>query len=90
MDYWKQRLRDDTAIEMNLMKECHAEAVITVSRRSIWNNLSVPAPPQDSENASLYMDELWNWCSLEGCRQIIKSGRLFMKTKMRARYRYDL
>ena len=72
------------------MKECHAEDVITVSRRNIRDTPSIPVPPQDSENASLYMDELWNWCPLEACRQIIKSGRLFMKTKMRAQYRCDL
>ena len=40
------------------------------------------------EDAAEYMNEYWNWCVLDGCRQIIKSGRLYIKGKYNDQYTY--
>lgn len=74
--------------EMNIIKESLGGERITVSRRYCKNGHRLAPPAPDSENASLYMDEYWNWCVLDGCRQIVKSGRIFMKSKLRGQYKY--
>lgn len=68
------------------MREC--DEVITVSSRNPHSDDPSPTLPKDTDGAALYANELWNWCILDGCRQILKSGRLFMKKKMRSQYKY--
>ncbi|EJC98002.1 uncharacterized protein FOMMEDRAFT_114825 [Fomitiporia mediterranea MF3/22] len=85
--YWTKRYRDDAVTEMNI-RQSLGEEKVTVSKRYCKNGYGHPTPTPDVENASLYMDEYWNWCVLEGCRQIVKSGRVYMKTKFRAQYKH--
>jgi hypothetical protein len=49
-----------------------------------------PAPPPDPREASPLLGKWWHWCVLEGCRSIIKSGRLFMRTTSRGQMRLVL
>ena len=70
------------------IKDGLGEDRITISKRDYKNGHRNPvSSAPDSETASLYMDEFWHWCVLEGCRQIVKSGKVYMKKKFRAQYR---
>lgn len=47
-----------------------------------------PAPPPDPREASPLLGNYWNWCVLENCRPITRSGRLFMRTKIHGEMRH--
>ena len=83
--YWAMRYRQDTVNEMNI-KENLVEERITVSKRNYKNGYRLPTSGMDVENTTLHLDEFWHWCVLDGCRQIVKSGRVYMKKKYRAQY----
>lgn len=88
VEYWTKRYRDDALTEMNIVKESLGEDRITLSRRYLKDGFRLRRPASNVEAATLYMDQYWHWCVLDACRQIVKSGRVFMKNKFRAQYRY--
>ncbi|OCB84999.1 hypothetical protein A7U60_g7956 [Sanghuangporus baumii] len=85
VQYWAKRYRQDTVNEMKI-KESLVEERITISKRDYKNGYRRSATGADVENTTLHLDEFWNWCVLDGCRQILKSGRVYMKKKYRAQY----
>ena len=85
VDYWKKRVKDDTLNQMNILRETGKG--ITSSKRYFKDGEVIPQARTDPENATMYLDEFWNWCVVEGCRQILRSGKLYVKNKSRGQYR---
>ncbi|KAI5122450.1 hypothetical protein M0805_008762 [Coniferiporia weirii] len=84
--YWTKRRRGDTASQMNIVQESLDGGRITVARQYNKGERKIAPLPPNPENASQYMNEFWHWCVLDGCRQVIKSGRMYIKTKSRGQY----
>ena len=91
--YWTRRHRVDARLEMDLVRGSQGSApLFEVPRSSAQKheNFSGPTPPAlpDPQAAAESMSAFWNWCVLEGCRPIVKAGKLFRKKERRKPYRY--
>lgn len=76
---------------MSLVRESMGNEKITSSRKKCncgYLCKHVLEHPPDPEDAAAYMNEYWNWCVLDGCRQIVKSGRLYVKETYNDQYTY--
>ncbi|RIA97755.1 Pleckstrin homology domain-containing protein [Glomus cerebriforme] len=72
--YWKARLKQDVKIRVDMIK----------TNQSIYQENDDALYNHNWDNFKSYVDPvLWNWCVLEGCRGIIKSGLLYHKTHLR-------
>ena len=49
---------------------------------------TVPEDPHNPDEAARDLSVLYNWCVLEGCRPIRRSGRLFSRRGLRGPYKY--
>lgn len=76
--YWKRREKVDA---LEVMNACGHDP--TLIHRTLKRN--VEARPLDSEAGSErvapILGNIWNWCILDACRTILRSGRLFTKKK---------
>lgn len=76
--YWKRREKIE-ALEM--MSASGYDPAL------IQKRLQVRAEPRrliqslDKDRATMTLSSIWNWCVLDACRGIIRSGRLFTKKK---------
>ncbi|KIJ54719.1 hypothetical protein M422DRAFT_240799 [Sphaerobolus stellatus SS14] len=85
VEYWKQRHRADAADEMKILAASkHGSGPVT--RRPAPDPLRPPRVMGDDESAE-NLPAFWNWCVLEGCLAMVRSGRLFTKRKLRGQYR---
>ncbi|CEH17484.1 Pleckstrin homology-like domain [Ceraceosorus bombacis] len=82
--YWKRREKAD-AIE--LMHVSGYNPSMMRKRRGRHHDEDAAAgeavlgQEADSDHVSPLLGTIWNWCMLEGCRGIIRAGRLFHKRK---------
>ncbi|PWY98942.1 hypothetical protein BCV70DRAFT_163637 [Testicularia cyperi] len=76
--YWRRRERADAAELMYAsgvdLSELNKHLQGRHSRKTHGNITAV-----DDQKLSPMLGNIWNWCSIEGCRNIIRSGRLFHK-----------
>ncbi|EJD50692.1 hypothetical protein AURDEDRAFT_83726 [Auricularia subglabra TFB-10046 SS5] len=84
--YWTQRHRIDARNEMDLVQATGGRPRFVLPRDRRHN---VPEVTPDPDDASPYLGVFWHWCVLEGCRAIIKAGRLFMKHGLKGQYEYS-
>ncbi|KAG8826289.1 hypothetical protein FRC19_009348 [Serendipita sp. 401] len=83
--YWTRRHRVDARLEMDIVHAMSGRTRFLVPRigESVY-----PAPPPDPRDASPLLGRWWHWCVLEGCRSIIRAGRLFMRTGVKGQMRH--
>ncbi|KAL1412835.1 hypothetical protein Q8F55_000584 [Vanrija albida] len=65
VDYWKHRHRVDARQRMDAVQRFGG------NKLSFRNDLDFDAQQE--------LDDVWNWCVIEGCRAITNSGRIFIK-----------
>jgi len=77
VSYWTRRHRVDAREEMDLT---HA-----IRGRPKWGSSKI-VPDAAADHP--HLEEFWNWCVLEGCRPIIKAGRLYEKRGIHKQFRH--
>lgn len=76
--YWKRREKADA---QELMDAAGLESV-HLKRRLKSGQVARPLDQGvEAEEVSHALGSLWNWCTIKGCRGILKSGSLFHKRK---------
>ncbi|KLO17283.1 hypothetical protein SCHPADRAFT_846749 [Schizopora paradoxa] len=79
--YWTLRHRADARLEMSILKESYGIDKITPGKLE-----KVASLPPDPTHGSHHLPTFWNWCVLDACRSVLKSGRLFTKSKLEGQY----
>ncbi|KDQ11404.1 hypothetical protein BOTBODRAFT_57377 [Botryobasidium botryosum FD-172 SS1] len=87
LEYWTRRHRLDAHSEMELVKLSTGQPNVVCNR--LGDSKIVPELP-DPDAASPSLVKFWSTCVLEGCRPIVKSGKLFAKKGVRNQYKYIL
>lgn len=82
--YWKRRERVD-ALELMNVTGYDPSARRRQQQRRDEEDDGEPAPAlgvdADPDVISPMLGNVWNWCTMQGCRGIIRCGRLFFKRK---------
>ncbi|CAE6415279.1 unnamed protein product [Rhizoctonia solani] len=81
--YWTRRHRVDARDEMELVFATQGRVRFTIPK------VGREEAPEGwiPDGASPYLAKFWNWCVLEGCRAIVKAGRLYTKKGIRKQFR---
>lgn len=92
ISYWKKRHQVDARLEMNVAHFSTGRERITPQRpRSEHPHAGereLPTEPPPDRDASLPdLSFFYNWCVLEGCRPILKCGRLYGRKGWWGRYK---
>ncbi|KAG8980386.1 hypothetical protein FRC05_006017 [Tulasnella sp. 425] len=77
--YWSRRHLVDAEEEMRLIET--VRGVVTPKHKHAGAD-EISDPPR--------IGDFWNWCVLEGCRPIIKAGRLYEKKGLHKLYKHML
>lgn len=85
VDYWTRKHRLDARLEMDIVHANSGRTRFLVPRAG--ENV-YPAPPPDPREASPLLGTWWHWCVLNGCRSIIRAGRLYMATGAKEEMRH--
>ncbi|CAE6412456.1 unnamed protein product [Rhizoctonia solani] len=82
--YWTRRHRVDARDEMELVFATQGRARFTTPR------VGREEAPEGwiPDGASPYLAKFWNWCVLDGCRTIVKAGRLYTKKGIRKQFQH--
>lgn len=83
--YWKRRHRVDAEQEIELAQAQRPR--LTPLTRVCQDQHEIT--PEDTNITAPYasIDTLYNWCILEGCKPIVKGGRIYMKKGLRGQYK---
>ncbi|KAG6877753.1 hypothetical protein C0993_004256 [Termitomyces sp. T159_Od127] len=84
--YWKQRHRMDAKEEMDLAQSRRPR--LTPLTRVIRDREFPPESPPDMGAPMPALGSLYNWCVVEGCKSIIKGGKLFVRKGLWGQYKY--
>ncbi|KAH0586318.1 hypothetical protein H2248_007565 [Termitomyces sp. 'cryptogamus'] len=84
--YWKQRHRMDAKEEMDLAQSRRPR--LTPLTRVIRNQEYPPESPPDMGAPMPALGSLYSWCVLEGCKSIVKGGKLFVRKGLWGQYKY--
>ncbi|KAF8158329.1 Pleckstrin homology domain-containing protein [Crassisporium funariophilum] len=86
MFYWKSRQRIDAKQEIELAQARRPR--LTPQTRVCQDDHDVtPEAPADLSAPYAAIDSLYNWCILEGCRPIIKVGKIYIKKGLHGQYK---
>ncbi|KAF8746548.1 Pleckstrin homology domain, partial [Rhizoctonia solani] len=82
--YWTRRHRVDARDEMELVFATQGRVRFTIPK------LGREEAPEGwvPDGASPYLAKFWNWCVLEGCRAIVRAGRLYTKKGIRKQFKH--
>lgn len=84
--YWKQRHRIDAKQEIELAQSQRPR--LTPQTRVCQDQHELaPEAPLDPSAHFAAMDNLYNWCILEGCNPIVKGSRIYMRKGLRGQYK---
>ncbi|KAG6896455.1 hypothetical protein C0992_008178 [Termitomyces sp. T32_za158] len=83
--YWKQRHRMDAKEEMDLAQSRRPR--LTPLTRVIRDQESPPESPPDMGAPMPALGSLYSWCVVEGCKSIIKGGKLFVRKGLWGQYK---
>ncbi|KAJ7459760.1 Pleckstrin homology domain-containing protein [Mycena latifolia] len=85
--YWKQRHRIDASEEMDLAQ---ANRPRLTTRRHVMRNDSelAPEPPIDTSAPLPALSTLYSWCVLEGCKPVIRGGKMFVRRGLHGQYKF--
>ncbi|KAG9125743.1 hypothetical protein FRC07_006402 [Ceratobasidium sp. 392] len=82
--YWTRRHRVDARDEMELVFATQGRARFTIPKPGKEEAPEGYVP----DGASPYLAKFWNWCVIEGCRAIVKGGRLYTKKGIRKDFKH--
>ncbi|KAK0562823.1 hypothetical protein OC844_002504 [Tilletia horrida] len=84
-DYWKRKERLDAILHMQVEGSFDPSQLGEKAQRAMAEK-RLRNPMSEAERISPLLTSLWNWCIVEGCRGIIRSGKLFHKRSAYAPY----
>ncbi|KAJ6619492.1 Pleckstrin homology domain-containing protein [Mycena sp. CBHHK59/15] len=85
--YWKQRHRIDASEEMDLAQAYRPR--LTPRRHVLRHDSELaPDPPADPSAPLPALGSLYSWCVLEGCRPVIRGGKIFMRRGLHGQYKF--
>ncbi|KAF9481182.1 hypothetical protein BDN70DRAFT_855567 [Pholiota conissans] len=84
--YWRLRHRADAKQEIELAQAQRPRLTPQTRVRDDGGEIP-PEPPVDLSAPFAAMDYLYNWCILEGCKAMTKTGRLYMRKGLRGQYK---
>jgi hypothetical protein len=73
---------------MNICETTKARVTPHLHRYSQSDESEPSMPPPDPDASSLALSTLYHWCVLDGCRPIIRSGKLFVRKGLRGQYQW--
>ncbi|KAG7088497.1 hypothetical protein E1B28_012485 [Marasmius oreades] len=83
--FWKLRHRNDARDEMDLAQALRPR--VTPKTYQEKDRVIYPEPPPDLSSPMPALGLLYNWCVLEGCKPIVRGGKLFMRQGLRGQYK---
>ncbi|KAL0580133.1 hypothetical protein V5O48_001909 [Marasmius crinis-equi] len=83
--YWKLKHRRDARDEMDLAQALRPR--VTPKTYQEKDRIIYPEPPPDLSAPLPALGSLYNWCVLEGCKPIVKGGKLFTRRGLRGQYK---
>ncbi|KAG6917465.1 hypothetical protein DXG01_002442 [Tephrocybe rancida] len=83
--YWKQRHRTDAKEEMDLAQSRRPR--LTPLTRVVQDEEFPPDPPPDMGAPMPALGSLYSWCVIEGCKSIVKGGKLFVRKGLFGQYK---
>lgn len=85
--YWKQRHRVDGSEEMDLAQAYRPR--LTPRRHVMRNDSEIaPEPPVDTSAPLPALSTLYSWCVIEGCKPVIRGGKVFVRPGLHGQYRF--
>ncbi|KAJ7156013.1 Pleckstrin homology domain-containing protein [Mycena crocata] len=85
--YWKQRHRIDASEEMDLAQAYRPR--LTPRRHVMRNDSEIaPEPPVDTSAPLPALGSLYSWCVLEGCKPVVRGGKVFMRRGLHGQYKF--
>lgn len=88
ISYWRRRHQADAQTEMQLAYISTGRARITPLRHVVDDHDSPPEPLPDPQASLPELSSFFNWCALEGCRSIVRSGKLFARKGLWGQYKH--
>ncbi|KAE8222626.1 hypothetical protein CF319_g4199 [Tilletia indica] len=76
--YWKRKERADAITLMQIQGSIDPTKFSDKAQRALAEK-NFRNPISEEERISPLLASLWNWCIVEGCRGIIRSGKLYHK-----------
>ncbi|KAL1748046.1 Pleckstrin homology domain-containing protein [Schizophyllum fasciatum] len=85
--YWRLRKRVDAQEEMELARA--RRPLITPHLHPYHRDESAraPEPPPDASAPLPALGALFNWCVIEGCKPVVRAGRVFMRRGLNGPYK---
>ncbi|KAH8104569.1 Pleckstrin homology domain-containing protein [Cristinia sonorae] len=87
VSYWRKRHQTDARQEMDLAHHVAGKPQLTPHARI---SDGTPDSPPDPDASLPDLSRFFNWCVLDGCRAILKCGRLFGRKGLRGMYKHIL
>lgn len=84
--YWTRKHRIDSRQEMELVQIYKGRPRLFLKPNGLADP---PNTMPDHDDVAQNLSDFWNWCVLDSCRSIIKSGRLFMRKGSKGVYKYE-
>jgi len=88
--YWRKRNVVDAQLAMDVVHAATGRPRVTPHRK--WHDEGQQPPADSTMNAASavlpYLSHVYNWCVLDGCRPITKTGRVFMRKGIHGQYKY--
>ncbi|KAH9922789.1 Pleckstrin homology domain-containing protein [Epithele typhae] len=93
VSYWKKRHQADARLEMDIAHVSTGRERITPHKPREEHHHAgaheMPTePPPDRDAALPDLSFFYNWCVLEGCRPILKAGRLYGRKGLYGQYKH--
>lgn len=85
--YWRMRKRNDAQEEMELARA--RRPLITPHLHPYHHDETdrAPEPPPDASAPLPALGSLFNWCVIDGCKPVIRAGRVFMRRGLNGPYK---
>ncbi|THH30666.1 hypothetical protein EUX98_g3541 [Antrodiella citrinella] len=87
VSYWRKHHQFEAKQEMDLSHHVAGRPRLTPHKRRDLPD-APPDQPPDPEAALPELSSFYNWCVLDSCRAILKSGRLFGRKGLRGMYKH--
>ncbi|GLB38456.1 putative pleckstrin homology domain containing protein [Lyophyllum shimeji] len=85
--YWKQRHRIDAKDEMDLAQS-HRSRLTPLTRADKHECEFPPEAPPDTSAPMPALGSLYSWCVLDGCKPIVKGGKLYVRKGLYGQFKF--
>jgi hypothetical protein len=86
--YWKHRHRIDAREKMDLAQVGSRRPRLTPQMHHPKDKHDIPPEPPADPDANLpALGSLYNWCVLDGCKSIVKDGKVYTRRGLRGQYK---